>query len=70
MMGPFQGLKKARRIVEDCMHNVHPIYHIKELMIKRELEKDPELQNANWDRCALTHKAIAVPCKPAWTWWH
>lgn len=26
------------------------IYHIKELMIRRELEKDPELKNENWER--------------------
>lgn len=49
-MGSFKGLKAVRRIVEDCIRNVHPIYHIKALMIKRELAKDPELANQNWER--------------------
>ncbi|KAI8553147.1 hypothetical protein RHMOL_Rhmol06G0322400 [Rhododendron molle] len=50
-MGSFRGLKQARRIVEDCMLNkMHPVYHIKILMLKKELAKDPALADENWDR--------------------
>lgn len=50
MSSSWQGLKQARRVVEDCMKNVHPIYHLKRLMIQRELAKDPALQNEDWSR--------------------
>eukprot|EP00916_Digyalum_oweni_P023113 GHVL01038411.1.p1 GENE.GHVL01038411.1~~GHVL01038411.1.p1 ORF type:complete len:340 (+),score=79.22 GHVL01038411.1:38-1057(+) len=50
VMGSIKGLKRVRLIVEECMKNVHPVYHIKELMIRRELENDPQLKNESWDR--------------------
>lgn len=65
VMGPFKGLKEVRRVVEDCMKNVHPIYHIKELMIKQELAKNPELANEDWSRFLPMFKKRNVARKKA-----
>ena len=50
IIGPLNGIHEAEKVINDCMNNIHPVYHIKTLMIKRELQKNPELAKENWDR--------------------
>ncbi|KAG1932452.1 KRR1 small subunit processome component [Pimephales promelas] len=65
-LGPFSGLKEVRKVVLETMKNIHPIYNIKTLMIKRELASDPDLRTQNWERFLpnFRHKSLSKRKQP------
>jgi ribosomal RNA assembly protein len=66
MSNSWKGLRQARKVVIDCMNNIHPVYHLKRLMIQRELEKDPALAQEDWTRFlpTFTKKNVSKRLKP------
>ena len=58
-IGPFDGLKTIRTVATDCMNNIHPVYHIKRLMVIRQLKKRPELAKEDWDPYLPKFKKIS-----------
>ncbi|CBZ28981.1 conserved hypothetical protein [Leishmania mexicana MHOM/GT/2001/U1103] len=56
VMGPVKGTQMVRSIVEDCMNNIHPIYGLKQLLIKRELAKREDMKHEDWSRFIPVYK--------------
>jgi len=49
-IGNFKNIKFCRKIIEDCMKNIHPFIHIRNLVIKRKLLKSRTLRDKSWDK--------------------
>ena len=47
-MGSNKGIKEIRKIIIDCMKSVHPVFHIKNLIVKEKLFKDPLMGKKSW----------------------
>lgn len=50
VIGPYKGVLEVMNLVENTLKNVHPVYLLKTLMIKRQLMSDPKLANEDWSR--------------------
>ena len=48
VVGNFRGLTDAKSVLISCFENLHPVYAIKELIIKRKLAK--ENKEGDWSR--------------------
>lgn len=60
VIGPYEGVANVMDVVKKTMKNIHPVYLLKCLMIKRELAKDPNLTKEDWSRFLpkLTHRNV------------
>jgi ribosomal RNA assembly protein len=48
IVGDYKGINDAKNVIVSCFENIHPVFEIKKLMIKRKLEKDNV--DGEWDR--------------------
>ncbi|KAI5148616.1 ribosomal RNA assembly protein [Enteropsectra breve] len=48
IVGPQRGVNQAKQVIISCFENIHPAYEIKNLVIKKNLEK--EGSEGSWER--------------------
>ncbi|KAL5102955.1 hypothetical protein TcWFU_005644 [Taenia crassiceps] len=67
VVGPYDGLKKVRQVVNECIFdNVHPVYHIKRFVIIQKLMSDPNKKNISWTKFLpnIKKKSLSKRRKP------
>ncbi|XP_037803821.1 KRR1 small subunit processome component homolog [Penaeus monodon] len=62
-IGPYKGVLEVVRFVTDTMNNIHPVYLLKSLMIKRHLANSPDKKNEDWSRFLPKFKSKNVQRK-------
>lgn len=56
VMGPHKGCEEVRKVVEGCMKNIHPVYRLKQLLVRRELAKRDDMKGQDWSRFIPQYK--------------
>jgi len=67
IIGSHRGLREAENVIHDTMSNIHPVYSVKELMVKRELSKREDLKEVSWKPYLPTYKKRVAKFKTKFT---
>lgn len=50
VVGTYDGLSVAKQVITGCMNNIHPVYEIKKMIIKKKLSEDPSKKDEDWSK--------------------
>lgn len=64
IIGNYKGLNEAKNIITLCFENVHPVFELKKLIIKKRLAKDNV--EGDWSRFMPTIKKTHSQSKTKW----
>ncbi|KAF9764382.1 KRR1 small subunit processome component like protein [Nosema granulosis] len=50
VVGSYEGLTTAKHVITGCMNNIHPVFEIKKMIIKKKLSEDPTKKDEDWSK--------------------
>jgi len=49
-IGSYTGINEAKKVILGTITNTHPVFLLKQLMVKKKLGKDEKMVEENWER--------------------
>lgn len=49
-IGPYRGIAEVKKVILGTITNTHPVFLLKQLMVKKKLAKDENMKGESWDR--------------------
>jgi ribosomal RNA assembly protein len=60
VIGSYAGIKTIASVIEGCVKNIHPLYHLKNIILKNQLRKNVAMKNSNWLRGMSQQMQVAA----------